>query len=230
MTVCQNLLKFLNIKIMEHFERPQFKRTPLKGQSRTEFMPVKSCERCGSVFITEKECESCGLQFWFNRLGEPLGERSFYNMRLDYQSDFGKLAEASPKIFSMYEACYPTKERQYVAKLRFRAQLIVDYFFDSNDPALERRSLFFQELIDISSELLERGLSLDDLWEKIDSEHAVRPNQVFYQMFAERILSIKRMNQKSESSGWFSYRLIAATLFFLFIIFMTLSFYPEALS
>lgn len=230
MTVCQNLLKFLNIKIMENLERPQIKRTPLQGQSRTVFMPVKNCERCGSVFITDKECESCGFQFWINRLGEPLGERSFYSIRAEHQQSFGKLAESFPKLFAFYESCYPTLKRQYSAKLKFRAYLIIDYFYSSNDLALERRSLFLQELVDISSELMNYGVSLDDVWEKIDSEHEAKPNQVFYQMFAERILSIKRMNQKIESSSWISYRLFAATLFFLFIIFMTLSFYPDALN
>ena len=53
--------------------------------------PIKKCFSCGSIYITPKECESCGLQFRLHELGEPLGPRSFFTLRENFENTQGLL-------------------------------------------------------------------------------------------------------------------------------------------
>ena len=50
----------------------------------TAYQPIKRCQFCQSVFITDKACESCGRSMTYHLIGEPFGVKSYYGIKERY--------------------------------------------------------------------------------------------------------------------------------------------------
>ena len=122
------------------------KRTSLKvrhPQRPLDEIEIKGrCPQCGSLFITERECESCSYQFWVDLLGEPFGERSFFEMESDYNAERGFLERLLPKERHFLKK----KHKRYLGHLKRRFEILTDYFSHKRDRASEKKKeLFFLE-------------------------------------------------------------------------------------
>jgi len=58
--------------------------------------PIKKCRGCGSIYITPDECEACGLQFRPHKLGKPLGPRSFFSLREEFEKNQSFFSKPNP--------------------------------------------------------------------------------------------------------------------------------------
>jgi hypothetical protein len=100
--------------------------------------PIKKCHGCGSIYITPKECESCGLQFGGHELGEPLGPRSFFSLREEY--------EKTQSFFSKKKSINNKNYRKNLI-LRFRALLEeLEHSFDD----IDNWNIFNYELLELA--------------------------------------------------------------------------------
>ena len=115
-------------------------RHPLRPLDKIE---VKGrCPRCGGVFVTERECESCSYQFWVDLLGEPFGERSFFEIESDYSASQSFLERLLPRERRFLKK----KHKRYLAHLKRRLEVLTDYFSQKRDRASEKkRTLFLLE-------------------------------------------------------------------------------------
>ena len=128
---------------------------PLLGETKK-----KTCPKCSSVFVTEKECEACGYQLAFDALGEPFGERSFFNLKdeLLHQYKFRYMAirlnflKKNPVI------------KKYERKCLKRLEVLCDYFFNQQDKDREKRRLFLFEAQEILKELVQLKIPKSYLW------------------------------------------------------------------
>ncbi|MBT3586935.1 MAG: hypothetical protein HN509_18635 [Halobacteriovoraceae bacterium] len=111
---------------------------------------IFSCPHCQSVFVTENQCESCGYQFKVDRLGEPYGNRSFFNM-FSYQAD--PYYWLSPGRKSKDKAA----RSHYLRQLFFRLSKIFDYLFGEIEADLIKRKHFLFEAKEIINEFTIQG-------------------------------------------------------------------------
>ncbi|RLA63311.1 MAG: hypothetical protein DRQ88_05815 [Epsilonproteobacteria bacterium] len=87
--------------------------------------PTKKCHKCHSIYVTDTECESCGLQFRPHELGEPLGPRSFFTLKEEFEGQKNIFTKRKSMIFKIYR-------KKLI--LRFRALLeALEYSFDDLD-------------------------------------------------------------------------------------------------
>ncbi len=128
-------------------------RHPLRPLDKIEVQ--KRCPKCGSVFITERECESCSYQFWVDLLGVPFGERSFFEIKSDYDAARGLPGRLLPRRWHFTRA----KHRRYLSHLRRRFGLLLDYFSrERGQKNREEEKFFFLEAeLLIETYILEGG-------------------------------------------------------------------------
>lgn len=120
----------------------------------------KTCPKCGSYFVTKKECESCGFQFWVDLLGDPFGERSFFNLREQFQHQYQWHYR-----FAFLKTVKESKVvKRYLRTLYKRFEILCGYFFDEFDKDKERRRLFLFEATEIMNEVSLWGGGLSQLW------------------------------------------------------------------
>ena len=131
---------------MLSFMATEFQKTtssPLRPFERIQVK--KSCPKCGSLFVTKKECESCGFQFWIDLLGEPFGERSFFNLRDEFHH-----TNTWYYRFAFLDSVKNSQvARRYKRSLYKRFEILCGYFFDEVDQNKERRKLFLFEANEI---------------------------------------------------------------------------------
>jgi hypothetical protein len=139
-------------------ERNTTTSNPLRPFERVQVK--KTCPKCGSYFVTKKECESCGFQFWIDLLGEPFGERSFFNLRDQFQHQYRWHYR-----FAFLSSVKTSKvAKRYKRSLYKRFEILCGYFFDEFDKDKERRKLFLFEATEIMNEVCLWGGSLSQLW------------------------------------------------------------------
>lgn len=139
-------------------ERTPTTSNPLRPFERVQVK--KTCPKCGSYFVTKKECESCGFQFWIDLLGEPFGERSFFNLRDQFQHQYSWHYR-----FAFLKSVKESQvAKRYKRSLYKRFEILCGYFFDEFDEDKERRKLFLFEANEIMNEVWLWGGSLSQLW------------------------------------------------------------------
>ncbi len=179
-------MEFLSVKLVSmessRSEKPFLAvRHPLRPFEKIE---VKDCcPDCGSVFVTKRECESCGYQFWVDLVGEPFGERSFFEIEFDYSERLNFLERLLPLEYRFSRS----KHYRYLRYLRRRFDILVGYFFDGFDEDKKRRKLFlFEAKVLIETFGLEGG-EVNFLWKSIEG-HEKHP------LFAPLVEAIRRAN------------------------------------
>ncbi|MBL6991467.1 MAG: hypothetical protein ISR65_16910 [Bacteriovoracaceae bacterium] len=117
--------------------------------------PQKKCLKCKSLIINKSRCEVCGIQFEFDKLGDPLGERSFFTKKNDYWDNQSKIIRNYPIL----EWKQSTKVKKYKRSMFNRLEILVEYFINPYNLTGDRynenaRTLYFYELNSIIKEMI----------------------------------------------------------------------------
>ena len=125
-------------------------------------LPIKRCEFCQSVFITDTECESCGRQFKKDTLGTPGGEKSFYALRDQYKEDIGNFLFR----FDHFLAKDAPLRVRYLSLLKKRYLTLIDYLQRSSRSQVINHA-FLIEFRDLAYEMQRMKISTDYLYDMI---------------------------------------------------------------
>lgn len=120
----------------------------------------KTCPKCQSVFVTDKECEACGFQLAYNPVGEPFGERSFFNLKEVFLHEFKGKYLLVRYGFLKDDSSF----KKYKRSVLKRFEVLCDYFFNQNDGDRENRKLFLFEAQEIIKELRMFNVPKSYLW------------------------------------------------------------------
>lgn len=120
----------------------------------------KTCPKCSSVFVTDTECEGCGYQLSFDALGEPFGEKSFFNLRDEYlhQHNLHYLLVGLGLVKKNKE------QKKYERKALKRLEVLCQYFFTQQEKDREKRRLFLFEAQEVLKELVKFKIPKSYLW------------------------------------------------------------------
>ena len=112
-------------------------RHPLRPLDKIEIQG--RCPNCGGLFVTERECESCSYQFGVDLLGEPFGERSFFELESDYHANLSFLERLLPRERRFLKK----NHKRYLNHLKRRFDILVDYFSHQQGHANEKKKKLF---------------------------------------------------------------------------------------
>ena len=191
---------------------------------------IKKCPSCGSVYVEDNFCESCSFQFDFDKIGAPLGERSFYSL----QEDFLKNLNWAEKFLDTNNYFLKQKSTSYQRKLLFRYRDLIELLYTQKYFA--HRPYFFYELGDVVQELIHFGFSegqifsyLDDLTEEGNSPDLLYThisNHIKKARMLERGKLSRRLDQVSNAQILGTFKIKNLLLFVtlgLFFVSMSLS-------
>lgn len=128
-----------------------------EGQAKD--LAIITCPKCNSEDIFENRCQMCDFDLSFNPLGEPLGEKSFYTFREKYWLSLSSLEMENPNIFKG-----DVKFKKFMIRVRRRYNNLLDYFYSDYSKTDELRPLYLQELVDIVIEMMNSGVSEQEIW------------------------------------------------------------------
>lgn len=187
----------------------------------------KSCPKCESYFLTETACEACGYQLDFEKLGEPLGDKSFYSMREFYWSQLSSIEKANN--FQL-ENKSSEKAKRYIGRILMRYNDLLEFFYSENARSNPHFNIFFLELKDLVLELMKYDIPEKEIWKRVtDTESDGEDFEIsLYQRIAYAIETGKQDRAKAKPSlqSLLSYRLGGVVnivnLFFIFLTFIAL--------
>jgi hypothetical protein len=116
----------------------------------TAYQPIKRCQFCQSVFITDKACESCGRSMTYHLIGEPFGVKSYYGIKERYVESLN----IADRFFPVLENKKSPLAKSYVRKLEKRFSDLISAFNTSGIIAEDHGKLFYVETIELVDELL----------------------------------------------------------------------------
>jgi hypothetical protein len=136
-----------------------------------EFTPkikqsVRVCKKCGSDVITESSCEACGFQLTFDPMGPPMGRKSFYYIKDEFNSRMGTLR----KIAMLMEKERYLPLKMYTLKLQRRLDNLLVFFFQMNGghKRPQEKKQYYIELRDLINELCQMGKE-ELVWSRIEN-------------------------------------------------------------
>lgn len=160
-----------------------------------------SCPKCGHSDIKEDRCQVCEYDLSFNPLGEPLGEKSFYTFREKYWQTLTPLEMENPQIFRG-----DVKFKKFLVKVRRRYNNLLDYFYSEGSKVDKMRPLYLQELADIVIEMMNSGVSEQEIWqpyaEKGFEEYSL------YEKIKSAIGESRDLNTKEQYENFFNYKMM----------------------
>lgn len=122
------------------------------------------CPKCSSYFVENRVCEACGFRLDFDDLGEPFGEKSFFNLRDRFLHQFkGVAILMKVGLLSDHE-----EGQKFLRHILKRYNILCSYFFEKEDENLERRKLFLFESREIIATYLQLGGEVNKLWLKLE--------------------------------------------------------------
>lgn len=149
-----------------------FEITPGRGESEgirasipeSAYRPVKRCQSCQSVYLTDTHCEACGRSLLFHPIGEPFSAKSLYGFKERYYASFSPVV----KYFPVFENQEGKEAKSYVRKLTKRFDDLMEAFGDESAMDTKNRRLFYVEMMELIDELLRYGVNAAILQQKIE--------------------------------------------------------------
>ena len=193
------------------------------------YSEIQKCPSCGSIYIEDDHCEACSLQFDFNKIGPPLGPRSFYTLKENYDKS---LSFSDRFLFQGRE-----KKEQYLRKILFRYRDLLELFYTQKN--FGNRAYFFYELGDVVRELALFGFSRECLLLEFDNiltdkdsgtlifEHLARSIAIGKKEFDQ--LWSKRFLRPMQARAFGGPKLLALFIFFsvsVFVVHLSLVIFP----
>ena len=130
------------------------------------YMNVKRCTDCGSVFITDSECESCGKQFHLNLIGAPLGSNSLYSIK----SEFDNSSSYTSELLTLINTVESPELKRYRRSLKRRFEVLLQFLTSNLDINEDnRRKIFLIELKDTIEEMMNKGVPYQWVASQINS-------------------------------------------------------------
>ncbi len=180
---------------MEGFHTHFLRETPKRD--------ILRCPKCKSVYVDDGECESCGFRLDLDRLGDPLGERSFYALMESYEKDHTFFGIRFSKLFYSRE-----REEAFIRKLQFRFDVLLDYFLSEKDYNNYRRRVFWTEFKTLVWEMIRRGVSHNAIADKVESHSGHMEYRIVSSEILNYLLDCGQMEIDRDRFGkFFSYRL-----------------------
>ncbi|RZF21791.1 MULTISPECIES: hypothetical protein [Halobacteriovorax] len=160
-----------------------------------------TCPKCNSDNIKNDRCQMCDYDLSFNPLGSPLGEKSFYTFREKYWQTLSPLEMENPQIFKG-----DVKFKKFLVKVRRRYNNLLDYFYSEASKSDELRPLYLQELADIVIEMMNSGVSEQEIWHP----YAQRGIEEFslYERIKAAIGESKDQSTKEQYENFFNYKMM----------------------
>ncbi|MCK5882748.1 MAG: hypothetical protein KAG61_03600, partial [Bacteriovoracaceae bacterium] len=124
---------------------------------------ILRCPKCKSIYVDDGECESCGFRLGLDRLGDPLGERSYYAISESYLKEHSVFGIELPQLFYSKR-----KKDKYLRQLNFRFTILLDYFLSDRDCNQVRRRVFWSELKTITWKMVQLGVSHNGIADQVE--------------------------------------------------------------
>lgn len=159
-----------------------------------------TCPKCESENIIEDRCQECDFDLSFNPLGEPLGEKSFYTFRERYWLTLSPLEMENPAIFQG-----DVKFKKFMIKVRRRYNNLLDYFYSEESKNDVLRPLYLQELVDIVIEMMNSGVSEQEIWQPYTQKGIEEIS--LYERIKEAISETRELN-KSQVESFLDYKMM----------------------
>lgn len=102
---------------MDNLEINSLDRSPNASFLMRQEVETKRCPQCQSIYITDEACEGCGLQLNVDLLGGPLSDRSYFNLKQDYQDSLGPFSRTYPLLERLSTG---EKKRRFHRKILYR--------------------------------------------------------------------------------------------------------------
>lgn len=173
------------------------------NQPRVDLEEVQHCPKCNSFYIENEVCQTCHFNLGYDLLGEPLGERSFYTLRENYWASLTTLERENIRFFKD-----EGKHKRYLNKVKLRYNDLLDFFYTDNSVHDENRALFLHELRDVVLNLMEEGISEDEIWRPLNEKDMNL--SIHHQSLFERIKEVvneqKAINKVQRRQGLLQYR------------------------
>lgn len=132
--------------------------------SKTSEREIIKCPKCSSIYVDNDECESCGFRTNLNRLGDPLGEKSFYGIRENYLKEHTICGLSIPFLFHRSKS-----KKRYLRHLQHRFHILLDYFLSDSDSNDTRRRVFWAEFKTVIEEMVILGQLYSKILDKIEN-------------------------------------------------------------
>ncbi|MBL6990979.1 MAG: hypothetical protein ISR65_14435 [Bacteriovoracaceae bacterium] len=128
----------------------------------------KKCNKCNSIFVGESKCEVCGIQLEFDKLGDPLGERSFFTKKSEYWNSQSKIIWRYPYL----ERKRSKATQRYKRSMFNRYEVLVEYFANPHNLSGDRYNknahvLYFYELKSLIKEMISYNTTGQTLIKKL---------------------------------------------------------------
>ena len=150
------------------------------------FKPIKRCQYCQSVYMTDTHCEACGRSLLYHPIGEPFSGKSYYGMKERYCESLPFIV----KQFTFFENTNSPEAQSFVRQISKRFDDLLVAFTEEGLIPNENRRFFYIETMEIIETLIFYGTDHLVLEKKL--EHSLAENSpLLYQALSEQLVSLK---------------------------------------
>lgn len=164
--------------------------------------PTLICPKCQSYYVDQSQCESCGFRLHFDILGEPLGPKSYYYQKKEFDDCyryFGK--QLSPFFRSVKD------KKKLSLHLERRFGVLLDYLLSDADAGTARRRIFWVEMRDLCAYLIATGKSAKKLVEKIEGHAGHSEYRIVSSELINHLVHLSEDSTSRDLSTWiYDYR------------------------
>lgn len=154
--------------------------SPNRFLERSYARATTRCPKCQSIYVDNQSCESCGYQLAVDLLGEPLGPKSFYYLKRDFDLYFTYFGKTLPMVLRSKD-----ERRRFHLKIERRFSMLLDYLLSDRDGNTSRRRIFWTEMRDLCQELLQMGTSGKKLTDLIEDH----PGHQEYRLVSSELIN-----------------------------------------
>lgn len=192
--------------------------------------PTLRCPKCQSYYVDQAQCESCGFRLHLDTLGEPLGPKSFYYQKKEFDDYYSYFGKQLPYAFRS-----SNDKKSYRLRLQRRFSVLLDYLLSDADAGTARRRIFWVEMRDLSAQLIEMEVRAKILVEQIEAHVGHSEYRIVSSELINHLVRLSEDSMRGDISTWlYDYRLfgvirlsfvIAAGSLTLLTLFLALSAY-----
>lgn len=165
---------------------------------RSNSLAIKRCPKCQSVYLDNEQCESCGFNLAVDHLGEPLGKKSYYGMKQAYLEMHRYWGMTLPEFLHEKEL-----RKGYFFKLKRRYSILLDYLLSDRDSGSRRRPIYWTEMKDLITDLMDKGVSGQALCAQIEDSPAYQEYRVVAAELINYIVGVGQARVQRDWSSWF---------------------------